>query len=436
MTAFDRFERELPELLTELSSPRVPQYLQDVLSQTARTRQRPGWTSIERWLPMDITARPPLGLSHIPWRMLGILALLALLLALSLVAVGSRQQRLPQPFGLAANGSFLFDRDGDIYAAAPGTSETELVVGATEDFAPLWSRDGTRFMFLREVNLDATLLMTAEADGSDIRALTSEPLEGVEWFDWSPDGAWLAVAHTLDGRPSISVVDAHGGGRSRELELGQVEPSSFVTWRPPAGEELIFLAHPGGVKTDLAVYAIRPDGTGLREIAVKRNESDPSLAGPTQVSFQNLSLSPDGSEAIFWNWETLVAPGRECFIHTLDLDTGEDRRMTYDPAATCELGPVWSPEGTTIAYEGDAPGTVSTSQVMVAPADGSTPARRVGPDDASLGLQHSFDFSPDGTKIILTFESAATLLVDVGTGGVEEAGHDLPALPSWQRLAP
>ncbi|MEX1168850.1 MAG: hypothetical protein WEE50_01780, partial [Chloroflexota bacterium] len=55
----DRFERQLPVLLTELAEPRTPDYLDDLLWQTANTSQRPAWSLLERWLPMLDIARQP-----------------------------------------------------------------------------------------------------------------------------------------------------------------------------------------------------------------------------------------------------------------------------------------------------------------------------------------------------------------------------------------
>ena len=59
MTAFERFERRDPDR-SSTSSPRpgFPTTLDDMLRQTGRTRQRPAWASLERWLPMDVIARP------------------------------------------------------------------------------------------------------------------------------------------------------------------------------------------------------------------------------------------------------------------------------------------------------------------------------------------------------------------------------------------
>ena len=68
MTQFDRFERELPAgAATTSPVPRTPDYLTDILGRTARTRQRPAWASLERWLPMDL-ATPRAATARIPWR--------------------------------------------------------------------------------------------------------------------------------------------------------------------------------------------------------------------------------------------------------------------------------------------------------------------------------------------------------------------------------
>ena len=90
MTAFDRIERRLPELIDELASAGVPDYFDDMLQQTAQARQRPAWSSLERWLPMGVIARP-LPIRPIPWRLIAVAAILVLLVAATLVYVGSRR---------------------------------------------------------------------------------------------------------------------------------------------------------------------------------------------------------------------------------------------------------------------------------------------------------------------------------------------------------
>ena len=59
MTSERRFEQELPALLDDLFMGPMPTYRDRLLRQTARTRQRPAWSFLERWLPMVDVARQP-----------------------------------------------------------------------------------------------------------------------------------------------------------------------------------------------------------------------------------------------------------------------------------------------------------------------------------------------------------------------------------------
>ena len=115
----DRFDRRLPAILDEISQPRTPDYFDDLLGLTARTRQRPAWTLLERWLPMLDIARQPAFARQVPWRPIAVLALILLLLVASLaLVIGSRT--IPAPFGPARNGLVAYASAGDIYTADPG----------------------------------------------------------------------------------------------------------------------------------------------------------------------------------------------------------------------------------------------------------------------------------------------------------------------------
>ena len=147
----ERFERQLPELLTELAAPRTPDYFDDLLGQTAATRQRPAWTFLERWLPMVDIARQPdphaagpaaddrsWAPAHRPdpGHRRG-------------AVIGSRRN-VPAPFGPARNGLVAYAQDGDIYTADPVTGKAvAIVTGPETDLGPVCSLDGTRIAFER-----------------------------------------------------------------------------------------------------------------------------------------------------------------------------------------------------------------------------------------------------------------------------------------------
>ena len=81
MTSPRRFEHDLPALLADMYVAGTPDYRDDLVQQVARVRQRPAWTFPERWLPMDLTTKAVPGAPRVPWRIVGVLALLAVLLA-------------------------------------------------------------------------------------------------------------------------------------------------------------------------------------------------------------------------------------------------------------------------------------------------------------------------------------------------------------------
>ena len=99
MTAFDRLEPRVPELMNELAPARVPDYFDDMLRQTAGTRQRRRWSSLERWLPMGVMARTDT-IRQVPWRPIAIAAVLVVAAATAMVLLAGSWRRLPPaPFG-------------------------------------------------------------------------------------------------------------------------------------------------------------------------------------------------------------------------------------------------------------------------------------------------------------------------------------------------
>jgi hypothetical protein len=440
----DRFERRLPEVLNDLAVPSVPDYFDDLLSQTARTPQRPGWTFLQRWLPMDFALQRPIGSRQIPWRTLGLVAVLAILIAIAIVTVGSQRRTLPAPFGPASNGSIIYGRDGDIYVAdKDGRHEALLIGGATNDFAAAWSRDGSEILFGRTVDdsglgVTGTIVMAADPDGRNVRQLASARIGETDGLDVSPTATKMALINIRPGgHRALSVLDF--GGDMRDLDIGSIEPLQGVTWRPPNGDELIFVGRPHGIRngidpditeTDVALYAIHPDGSGLRQITLHHGESIPPKEN--QISFQGLTISDDGGTAAYWTWgPPTFDSGRKCSSFLVDLTTGQERQLVPDPSDACDVGPAFLPDGRILVRSDDASGM---SQLLVAPSDGSAPARAVGPRfpfrDAGWFI------SPDRAQIMFVPTTGVSRLVSVETGEVHDTGLVIGDAPSWQRLAP
>ncbi len=58
MNPSDAFDRHVSDWLHADAEHRVPEHLDAVLRRTRTERQRPAWSSLERWLPVDLTLDP------------------------------------------------------------------------------------------------------------------------------------------------------------------------------------------------------------------------------------------------------------------------------------------------------------------------------------------------------------------------------------------
>jgi WD40-like Beta Propeller Repeat len=433
MTLHDGFDRTLDTWLDETAGRGTPDYLGEVLARTSRTRQRPAWSSLERWLPVQMTLR----LVPVP-RLAWILVILALIVALAaaVFVVGS-QHRLPPPFGLARNGAAVFSRGGDILTVDPATGITStLVGGSAEDSAPYYSRDGRMIVFLRAIGDPSTNTVTvavADADGGNVRMVTGRLIDQ-NWFDWSPDGRSLALISQVDGIPRITIAATDGSG-SRLLDLGM--EAEFVSWLGPAGDQLIFRGRRGGITTGL--FTVRPDGSDLREVSLTQGNRD---------AYQDPMVSPDGRRVMYASFEQTTAvpnvdwDGMLLRLHVLDLVAKIDSVIPpgvdgLDPRLPVnEWSGAFSPDGTQIAFVADR--SDHTVQLMVAASDGSGSGRAVGPRVAKPGDANPFfEFTPDGKALLAAYpgEPAVRLLPLDGKpeGTLPWNGVDLPNV---QRLAP
>jgi len=432
MTTNDDFSVRLGDWLREDSVGRVPAHLDAVLVRTAATRQRPWWSSPGRFLPMNVAATRLWAVRPVSLRTVLLLGLVALVIAALVgVLVGSRRP-LPPPFGVARNGALLSSANGDLFTVDPKTGiGRPLITGPTFDFGPLFSRDGTRFAFLRGAPSPCgksdcgLILVVANADGTGVREITpGEP--GLDWLDWSPDGTRIAFLSFVDGTTGhvLNIVSVDGAGLIT-LDLGR--PVNQLSWLPPDGAEIVFRGEQWNASNPPpAIYAVRPDGTGLRPISTR-----PALG---DQDFNDVAVSPDGRLVAY----RAVAPDEPFRVHVLDLQTGVDRQLTSAPGSTGEGGPGFSPDGRTIVYLRwfeDA-----STQLVVAPVDGPGLGIAIGPH-GPIGSDgptiNNYGFSPDGRFVFANYdaEKVGRLLPVDGTPGVVVARGDL-AFAGFQRLAP
>ena len=449
MTPTDRFERHLPVLLTELAEPRTPDYLDDLLSLTAHTSQRPAWTFLERWLPMVDIARQPVIARPLPWRSIGFLLLLSLALAAGAVLIVGSLPRLPQPFGLARNGQVAYARDGDVFTFDPITKDARRIIGSPDrDVGPVFSLDGTQLAFLRDGPGPGQSLMVADADGSNV-TFVAGPFVAIANIAWSPDGATIALESSVRGIPAITLAAADGSG-ARTLDLGM--PAQAPAWRPGDGDQLLFR----GGSSIAGLYIADADGANLRQLALADEGG--------LLDFYGAAWSPDGTQ-LAYHFRHRLAPGAAhpygVRLHVASISrTGTviaDRRLEFDTDARCECWARWSPDGRQLIFRHSysTPAGDSMIEPMVVASDGRGGARAIGAassDERTIedrqgspgfkGLPDSatgigFEWAPDGTSILATnFRDDSTWVLDPAGGAETRVNLGSDRTPTWQRLAP
>jgi Tol biopolymer transport system component len=400
-----------------------PESLARALAATRRTRKRPRWTFPERWLPVQLTmARAQ---SQRPLLVIVALALLLMALVASALYLGS-QRRQPTP--LFRNGAVVYSQDGDLFIADQiGSTPRPLVVGPDADAEPVFSNQGDRVAFVR-AGQTAVKVMTIRPDGAELTELVTLS-GGMDRLVWSPDDRALLAIRGMAREPEWYQTDviASDGSGSRTLVPGV--HVIWAVWRPD-GRQILFNGVLDGAdhEGDKAqrVYIADADGSNIREL-------------PIAPYFGLLpAWSPDGKRISFVSGD----PERDLGITIADINeagtvTGS-RELTFDPDSSVEALPVWSPDGTMLAFRISKDDEWS---VGVADADGSN-FRIVAPDGPAPG--DTFMWSPDGRSLLFDEKPVvddlgnvgppgAVWSVDVATGQRTEVGTPVE---SWQRLAP
>ena len=91
MTLNDGFERTVSDWLDEQAGHGMPGYLDEALRPDDPDRQRPAWSSLERWLPVDLSTRRSMFAVTNSMRPIALLLLVALLVAVVVaLAAGSQ----------------------------------------------------------------------------------------------------------------------------------------------------------------------------------------------------------------------------------------------------------------------------------------------------------------------------------------------------------
>jgi Tol biopolymer transport system component len=215
-------------------------------------------------------------------------------------------------------------RDGS--NPVPVTSLTGAFVGSPE-----WSPDGRQVAFDGHV-AGNTDIYAVYAAGGPLRRLTSEPSEDI-LPSWSRDGRWIYFASNRTGQTQLWKIPAGGGTAQQVTAKGGFEcaesldrqylyytkaPNIAGIWRMPAGGgEEEFVPQLRAVER-FRYWEVRRRGLyfvdtrrqpvlklfdfGSAQVIQKRQ-----MPGPPVDSLRGLSVSPDGTEALYTKSDAMVS---------------------------------------------------------------------------------------------------------------------------------
>jgi Tol biopolymer transport system component len=360
----------LSAAFNEVGSQARPDYLPDIVAQAGRTRQRPAWTFLERWLPMDIAIRR----QGVPRAVLvfAVLALLITLLVATVAFIGTRPSQ--PPLGAATNGLIAFASGGDIIVVEPDGSRRRTLISVPSELGGMeYSPDGRRLAYWSRTLAGPWDLNVVDADGGNPVTVASGINEVTTPHPaWSPDGTTIAYSardRQVDGSSSCA---SWGNG-------------DFCTSR-------IFLA--------------ATDGSGTRR------------AGDPDLDARSPDWSPDGSTIAFGGGGASPAVGVHLYL--MDADGANVRQLSDVIGSDWAFVQVdWSHDGNKIVGQASASDDMTNWDIWVINADGSG-ATNVGayPQGIDEVLP---SWAPD--RDALTWWANGVVLLEEGAGPVDLPGE-------------
>jgi eukaryotic-like serine/threonine-protein kinase len=289
-----------------------------------------------------------------------------------------------------------------VWAVDVATGAKRPIVRSQDAVQPSWSPHGRRIAFwgVRETGLrDLWTVAAAGENRGKPLAVTNDP--ALDWNPvWSADGRYLYFGSDRGGSLNLwRVAIDEETGRAR----GEPEPITL----PSARVGIFGLSRDG---RHIAYETIAPLDSLVRIAFDERGEKlagEPTILFRSSMQLADPDVSPDG------DWLAFRPSGRQEDLFLIRSDGSSLRQLTDD--AYKDRGPIWSPDGKTIAFYSNRSGRY---EIWMIHPDGS------GLVQVTKGLGHGPWFprwSPDGSMLASPDGSDSYLIRLAPAGATAEA---------------
>ena len=257
--------------------------------------------------------------------------ILASLVALVVVPAPTLQPGTAEAAYPGVNGALAYTSDlsgnAEIWSMFVGTTQLTFTVGGVATDAS-FSADGLHIVRTLVPSVGDPEIWSMDSDGSNLKQLTSnKAIDGHP--DYSPNGKWIAFDSRRDGDKDVYVMRANGSHVTKLTpEPSRRDPDIQPAWSPD-GRRIAFASRR---HRNWDVYSMDAvDGASVRRLTRNPNgDSWPDWA-------------PNGRRIVFQSMRTTNYD-----LFTMRADGSGVKRVTT--ALTFDQTPVYSPDGTLIAY--------------------------------------------------------------------------------------
>ncbi len=246
-----------------------------------------------------------------------------------------------------------FTRDHVLYLISPDGMDERLVTDRVPVAWPSWSPDRTRIAFASSEENGINGLYVVDADGSNLVRIAGD-LRDYSGPVWSPDGTRIAFATGGGGTERMGQSEPDPDGLSvvdvATRRILKMIPDAFSPVWSPRGDRLAFVRR-------------APDSSYMNSVT---NDGRPAPTGDVLIwTMATNRVENITQRRVLYPWRIAWSPVDErMLVYTRDPGTSYDRdrtRLTLlnaDTGALSEINtsrdritmPVWSPDGTRIAY--------------------------------------------------------------------------------------